>query len=70
MATSEKCFALVPDTQWEKCIHFHVFDAQDLTPFRELSSNHAREGGRDATANSSPDNDFPWQYPAGKTFAF
>eukprot|EP00969_Alexandrium_andersonii_P042959 1884237-Alexandrium_andersonii.AAC.1 len=37
MATSDICFALQPDLQWEKFTHFHVFAAQDLTPFMELN---------------------------------
>eukprot|EP00969_Alexandrium_andersonii_P019122 834977-Alexandrium_andersonii.AAC.1 len=37
MATSEICFALQPDLQWGKVARFHVFSAQDLSPFRDLS---------------------------------
>eukprot|EP00969_Alexandrium_andersonii_P348883 15426097-Alexandrium_andersonii.AAC.1 len=37
MSTSEICWALQPDLQWEKLMYFHAFTPVDLQPFDELN---------------------------------
>eukprot|EP00969_Alexandrium_andersonii_P186113 8222884-Alexandrium_andersonii.AAC.1 len=55
MSTSKICWALQPDLQWEKCMHFHVFAAQDLKPFADLNFANGMAGTSTQEASGGVD---------------
>eukprot|EP00969_Alexandrium_andersonii_P121645 5377948-Alexandrium_andersonii.AAC.1 len=62
MATSEICFAIQPDLQWENFVHFHVFSAQDFLPFRDLSF--------ETPSQETPTEDLPLMEPQDRVLDF
>eukprot|EP00969_Alexandrium_andersonii_P356045 15445731-Alexandrium_andersonii.AAC.1 len=57
MSTSQICWALKPDLQWEKLTYFHAFSAVDLSSFDELNFPNGKPSEQGNTSGTATRHD-------------